>query len=151
MQISRRSCPPNADPMAMRMFDEKPAGGGLYQLVVEISSLSHTSIGKLGAFPFRPGWYTYTGSAKNGVSARLCRHLRRTSKLHWHIDYLLHSGNAVAWRFVPFGSKTECSLADETAELPGAERFPPRFGASDCRCKGHLVWTPHPPEWAETQ
>ena len=31
------------------------------------------------------------------------------------------------------------------SELPGARLLVPRFGASDCRCPGHLVYLPRRP------
>ncbi|MBO2519621.1 MAG: DUF123 domain-containing protein [Firmicutes bacterium] len=90
------------------------------------------------------GLYAYTGSAQRALPARLGRHLAGGSARHWHVDYLRAEAQVVGadvWPEAP--REAECELAARlAASLPGAFR-PPRFGASDCRCPGHLVgWGP---------
>jgi len=46
-------------------------------------------IGKLGKFGFPAGKYVYTESAKKNMEARISRHLSKSKKLRWHIDYLM--------------------------------------------------------------
>ncbi len=46
-------------------------------------------VGALGRIKFRPGYYTYVGSGRKGLAARIRRHRRKNKKLRWHIDYLL--------------------------------------------------------------
>ena len=62
---------------------------GAYLLLLHLPEAVDCTIGSLGRFHFAPGFYLYAGSAMNSLSARVSRHLRRTKKLHWHIDYLL--------------------------------------------------------------
>ena len=49
---------------------------------------------KVKDWKLKKGYYFYIGSAKNGLSSRLSRHLRKDKKLFWHIDYLLTNKNA---------------------------------------------------------
>jgi Uri superfamily endonuclease len=47
-------------------------------------------VGKLGILNGRSGYYVYIGSAfgPGGLQARVRRHLKAVSCLHWHIDYV---------------------------------------------------------------
>ncbi|HIC87065.1 MAG TPA: GIY-YIG nuclease family protein [Aquificae bacterium] len=57
---------------------------GTYILILKVSDnilLRHWKIKK--------GFFAYVGSAKNGLSKRLSRHLKKEKRLFWHIDYLL--------------------------------------------------------------
>ena len=67
---------------------------GCYQLLMRLEKSVKIRVGKLGEFQFPAGWYVYTGSAKNGVKARVMRHLRSNKKKRWHIDYLLEEAQA---------------------------------------------------------
>ena len=83
------------------------------------------------------GWYLYTGSAMNGVRVRLERYLNPERRRHWHVDYLLDHGDAVA-AWVALGrAPLECRLA---AALAAELERVSRFGSSDCRCPGHLLY-----------
>ncbi|RLC76417.1 MAG: hypothetical protein DRI61_13315 [Chloroflexi bacterium] len=119
-------------------------GKGLYALLLRLERAQEILIGKLGEFPFPAGMYIYIGSAwgAGGFQARLQRHLSRAGrnpgKMHWHIDYLLPFVYPEGVLLFPRW-KCECALAALVAALPGASRFPPGFGASDCGCLGHLV------------
>jgi Uri superfamily endonuclease len=95
-------------------------------------------VGKLGPVVFARGWYAYVGSAARARRARVARHLAKDKPLRWHADYLLAAFPARrAW--LVDGAAGECELAGALAALPGASRRPPRFGAGDCHCAGHLV------------
>jgi sugar fermentation stimulation protein A len=121
--------------------------GGVYIAVFRLAQARRIRVGRLGTFGFAAGAYLYVGSASRNLSARLARHARRRKPLHWHVDYL--SGKAPMlgavlippdWRgprtACPVGS-AECRIA---ADLAAAHGRPVRgFGASDCRCGGHLV------------
>jgi Uri superfamily endonuclease len=106
-----------------------------YQLLIRISRPTTVTIGRLGRFRFPAGDYVYTGSAKRNLEARIHRHLSKTKRLRWHIDYLLadHDARIVGVRrSVP----EECLLNRRTR----GEVVVPGFGSSDCRagCGGHL-------------
>ena len=95
-------------------------------------------VGALGAVVFERGWYAYVGSAARARRARVARHLAADKPLRWHADYLFTAFPARrAW--LVDGAAGECALAGALAAFPGAIRCPPRFGAGDCRCAGHLV------------
>ncbi|MGD2058244.1 MAG: GIY-YIG nuclease family protein, partial [Anaerolineales bacterium] len=120
---------------------EFPARRGLYVLICAIDDPVTLDIGRLGRLSFAAGSYAYVGSARGpgGLAARLNRHLRppEQKQTHWHIDYLLARAQlqCAAWAVEPHSS--ECEWSDSLADL-GA-RWPRRFGASDCRCEGHMI------------
>ena len=65
---------------------------------------------------------------------------------HWHIDYLLGISDRLEVRVAETSDPTaECALAHELSR--SAEPAIDRFGASDCRCRGHLFRTS---VWDET-
>jgi Uri superfamily endonuclease len=117
---------------------------GTYVLALWLDVPRHISVGRLGQFQFLAGWYLYVGSAfgPGGLRARLTRHLRRTvagKHAHWHVDYLRDGAIwAGAWASGS-GQKLECTWATALRRLPGARILVSGFGASDCRCRSHLV------------
>jgi Uri superfamily endonuclease len=116
-----------------------PAGGArLYVVVTWVPRRAAVTVGALGIVCLERGWYAYVGSAVRARRARVARHLAPGKSLRWHADYLFPAFPARrAW--LVDGALGECELAGGLAGLPGAARRPPRFGASDCRCAGHLV------------
>jgi len=111
---------------------------GLYIAVFRLAGDRRIRVGRLGRFTFRRGVYLYVGSAQRGLSARLARHARRDKPRRWHIDYLSTAATMLGAILVPGGRDGECRLAAEVARLyPRCVRG---FGASDCRCAGHLFY-----------
>lgn len=114
---------------------------GTYALVVLLEKTATISIGKLGAQQFLPGYYVYLGSAlgPGGLRARVGRHLqlRGSSKLHWHIDYLLRKSTLIEIWWGVGDNRHECSWAEILGKTGMV--FPLGFGSSDCNCDGHLV------------
>ncbi len=108
-----------------------------YQLVIRLLEDSRIRIGKLGEFNFPAGLYIYTGSAKNNLHARVSRHLSRTKKIRWHIDYLLDSPHAEIIN-IKTSSLEECKLN----QLTEGEILIENFGATDCKngCRSHLKY-----------
>lgn len=107
--------------------------------MIYLSRFTRIKVGQQGVFRFLKGYYLYTGSAKNGLKARVERHLRQRKRHFWHIDYLLK--HASVRRVFLFGDESEeCSLAKGALDMPKARIMVPRFGASDCRCPTHLVY-----------
>ena len=115
---------------------------GIYVLVVQLDQPKRVEVGRLGIINFMPGYHLYTGSALGlgGLSGRIHRHLRPQSQKrpHWHIDALTSQGSItdIWWSVSP--QRQECTWS-EILSMAGV-RTPPDFGASDCRCAGHLVW-----------
>jgi sugar fermentation stimulation protein A len=119
----------------------KVADRGTYALVIYLPRAKTIRVGALGAFKFSRGYYVYIGSALNGLSARVARHLRlRDKKRFWHIDYLLEHAHVIDVWTRESAARLECKWARAALALPNARIVAPRFGASDCRCATHLVY-----------
>jgi sugar fermentation stimulation protein A len=117
--------------------------GGVYIAVFYLAEARDISVGKLGRFGFRQGVYFYAGSAQRNLSARLERHSRKSKSMRWHIDYLSVRAEMLGAITVAGPRRRECELAKELAGL--LELAAPGFGASDCRCGGHLFYAPQLP------
>jgi Uri superfamily endonuclease len=106
-----------------------------YQLQIELTRPVRCRVGRLGEFDFPAGRYSYTGSARRGLEARIARHLRAEKTLRWHIDYLL-GAPGVQVTGVVRSSRPECGLNQAT----GGVVIAAGFGASDCSagCGAHL-------------
>lgn len=116
---------------------------GLYVLVIRLAESYEMTVGSLGPVAFPCGTYLYVGSARGpgGLRARVDRHRRQHGKrMHWHIDVLLQHARVEKVFWTTDEEKDECTLAARLDQH--GERFPTGFGASDCRCGGHLIhWT----------
>lgn len=120
---------------------EIPATAGQYLLFLEVEEPVQMAIGRLGIYRFEPRSYIYVGSARGpgGLSGRVSRHLRAfdEKRCYWHIDYLSRTARIVA---VGWSAEPQLSECDWSAALGVlGRRWPARFGASDCRCAGHLI------------
>ncbi len=114
--------------------------GGVYLVVFRLDRPCTIRVGRLGRFRFEAGLYAYAGSAQRGLAKRIARHRRRRAKaLHWHVDYLARRAAVEAVHTWPLPKRAECLLAAALAADGSARRVVPGFGASDCRCEGHLV------------
>ncbi len=124
---------------------------GTYVLVLRLEGSKEISVGRLGTFAFRSGYYLYVGSAlgPGGLKARLARHRRHDKKLRWHIDYLLEKTHLVEVWSVASTDKLECRWAQAARQLPGSEMPVPGFGSSDCRCLSHLIYLARKPIYEE--
>jgi Uri superfamily endonuclease len=93
-------------------------------------------VGSLGRIAFEPGFCVYVGSGGVNVLKRVRRHMKADKALRWHIDYLTTGPRRM--RFVDawlLPGEKECDIARRI----GKELQPVSgFGASDCRCPGHL-------------
>ena len=115
---------------------------GTYVLVVQLNRLKRIKVGRLGIITFKSGCYLYTGSAlgPGGLSGRIHRHIRPEShkRSHWHINALISRGIITDVWWTMSRQRQECAWG-EILSMTG-DRTAPGFGASDCRCAGHLVW-----------
>lgn len=120
------------------MNDERiPAG---YVLVLWNRRKRGMRVGALGRIEFEPGFYLYVGSGGANPVKRVQRHLRPDKPVRWHIDYLTTGPRRMrAVDAFLFPGKQECELADVLARRLAVV---PRFGSSDCRCRGHLFHCP---------
>jgi len=117
------------------------SNGGHYLLVLKLQGIRKLQVGKLGTFTFPPGIYCYVGRARNHLRQRLARHGKKEKPQRWHIDYLLPHTQIEAILLFPLEGLTECNLVQRLVGM-GGKPFPPRFGSSDCRCQGHLIFFP---------
>lgn len=110
---------------------------GSYILVIKLEKDKKIQIGKLGKIHFKCGFYIYVGSALNGLEKRINRHLKKTKKKHWHIDYLLDFAEVIDVLYKESETKIECeisSILDKQLDSVFG------FGCSDCRCNSHLFY-----------
>lgn len=121
---------------------------GVYQLLIKLDKTAMIQVGKLGEFTFPKGYYIYTGSAMGGLEARIARHLSKSKRFHWHIDYLLQQSNVIIHGSRACSEKIECEISRQTLEMDGASMPVPGFGSSDCKCISHLVYFKKKPKLA---
>ena len=129
--------------MNCKTLPEGDLDGGVYIAVFYLAEPRHVSVGKLGRFQFRRGVYFYVGSAQRNLSARLERHSKESKPMRWHIDYLSVRAEMLGAITISGPRERECELAKELAGM--FEQAAPGFGASDCRCGGHLFYAPRLP------
>lgn len=116
---------------------------GLYIAIFRLARARSISVGKLGPVHFRQGVYFYAGSAQRNLSARLQRHSKKVKPVRWHIDYLSGRADMLGAIIIAGPRQRECELAKELGEM--FQVSAPGFGASDCRCGGHLFYAPKLP------
>jgi sugar fermentation stimulation protein A len=113
---------------------------GLYLLLLELESGATIKAGRLSASYFRPGFYVYVGRARHGLCLRVQRHLRGKKKIFWHIDYFARKAT-IREIWIKPGYLDECRTVSRIKRLfKNAEIAQKKFGASDCRCQGHLLY-----------
>jgi len=112
---------------------------GSYILVIKLRQDKEIQIGKLEKIHFKKGFYIYVGSALNGLENRVNRHIKKTKKKHWHIDYFLDFADIIDIFYKESITKVECNIA---ATFDKQLSIIPCFGCSDCRCKSHLFYGP---------
>lgn len=120
-----------------------PPSPGTYVLILHLAEDRTITVGQLGEIPFRPGYYLYIGSARGpgGLRARIDRHLRRKKPAHWHVDYLRRWARPVEVWFVVGSNRLECRWRRALQEEAGLPIAVDGFGASDCRCPAHLLYS----------
>ncbi|MFZ2489092.1 MAG: GIY-YIG nuclease family protein [Anaerolineae bacterium] len=120
------------------MFHALPRSGGSYIVLFTLPALTDFPIGRSRRYSFPAGVYAYVGSAlgPGGLAARVGRHARGTTKPHWHIDHLLPQAELLGALVQVSAARLECTWAGELAAH--APAIISGFGASDCRCAGHL-------------
>lgn len=119
---------------------------GLYVIWLQLPASIRIEVGALGHIEFAAGYYGYVGTAQRNRAARVARHLRIDKSLRWHLDYLRPRGTVVAVSYADGSQELECVLASRICGLARARIAYPRFGASDCRCAGHLIYFPQLPD-----
>jgi len=121
---------------------------GVYTLIFFVQSTMLLKIGGLGEKRIERGYYAYTGSALGSGSSslvgRISRHLRKSKKKRWHIDYLLCSGGVEikAVLVMITEKKMECEINQYLMSNLKSNVPIVNFGSSDCTmgCKSHLLY-----------
>lgn len=115
---------------------------GLYLLILKLDKRRRIKVGRFPATYFEPGYYIYVGRAKRGLKGRIQRHLKKNNKIFWHIDYFTRYA-PISQILIKPGAFNECAIARKLRSLIKQVTIPLRgFGASDCRCPGHLLHLP---------
>jgi Uri superfamily endonuclease len=111
-------------------------------LVLALDRDATLRIGRLGVVSLRAGFYAYVGSAlgSGGIAARVGRHARGSTALHWHIDYLRRCASIREAWFATGRARPEHHWARALARMPRSMPTLAGFGSSDCRCASHLVY-----------
>ncbi|CCQ64296.1 GIY-YIG nuclease family protein [Crocosphaera watsonii] len=120
-----------------------PSQAGTYCLVFSCSISSSVTIGKLGTYQVKPGYYyCYIGSAfgKGGLKSRINRHLQINKRNHWHLDYLRPHFTPVEIYYSTDTIKLECIWAKLLLEDKQSHIPIKNFGSSDCHCRTHLFY-----------
>ena len=113
---------------------------GIYVLVFRLDEERRVRVGRLGIFTFPRGWYTYTGSALKGLSARIRRHRSSVKRVYWHIDYLLEYASIERVAEIPTAERIECALHACLMSMKDCRMPVKGFGSSDCGCVSHLLY-----------
>jgi sugar fermentation stimulation protein A len=122
----------------MATFDF-PRTPGSYVLELYLADGREIQVGRLGVAYFPVGWYLYAGSALNGLSPRIERHIRVEKSRHWHVDALREYADLASIYVIQSRDRLECTVAASIASLDGSFQPLARFGASDCHCPTHLL------------
>lgn len=112
---------------------------GSYLLILRMDRTMTLEIGRLGKITFSKGYYVYVGSAMTNLRARMKRHLKKSKKLHWHIDYLAGQASELVPLPIRFSQRHECEIAEALSSI--MRMGPPGFGSSDCSCQTHLFFS----------
>lgn len=99
-----------------------------------------TIVGRLGRMSFKKGDYIYIGSANSCLEFRLRRHLRRSKKIYWHIDYLLENEKVWVSQIWVIPKSIECEIANVFNKKLSCKIVKKGFGSSDCKCLSHLFY-----------
>lgn len=121
------------------------ANSGAYVLILELTDVITLTIGALGEYEFKSGYYAYVGSAlgSNGFN-RVLRHIRvsegsnQTRK--WHIDYLSSVSKIIEVHKVFTLERIECTFSTAIFNNLGMSSMK-GFGCSDCKCRSHLYYS----------
>ena len=119
---------------------------GNYIIIFRLEERTRQNLHRFGNVELIPGYYFYCGSAhgSGGLKSRITRHLTKSSKKFWHIDYIKgYLFPTEVWYQVSL-EKNECSFCRTFHDQMGGEIPIKGFGSSDCRnkCGSHLVRFP---------
>lgn len=118
---------------------------GVYILEIYARRRFSLNLKKYSGKLFSKGYYYYTGSAQKNLRQRLKRHLLKSKKIYWHIDYItVHKQTRILriYKYPERCKSLECFLSGELSSLKEIEKAANGFGNSDCKkCKTHLYFS----------
>jgi Uri superfamily endonuclease len=118
---------------------------GTYTIVISCNRPANVRFGRLGRAKILRGLYVYSGSALGegamSLEGRIRHHSRARKKKRWHVDYMTskQSCSLRAAIFIESNRRLECDVNNLLAEELNACPLLPHIGASDCKCRGHLM------------
>lgn len=119
------------------------SNSGAYLLEIYISKPFTINGGRFEGVRLPAGYYYYAGSAQKNLRQRVNRHIEKSKKLHWHIDYITtFDGNFITnfWIFENVPKETECRIAERLIKKFDFRVVIKGFGSSDCRhCESHFL------------
>jgi sugar fermentation stimulation protein A len=117
---------------------------GSYLLVLYNEKPFIKKIGSLGEREFKKGYYVYAGSAMRGLENRIKRHMRKSKKTRWHLDYVSPCCmKTVKVYRIRREERIEEPLANGLLEI--CHDYVPGFGASDTHVDSHFFYFFDPP------
>lgn len=118
---------------------------GVYILEIYARRRFSLNLKKYSGKLFSKGYYYYTGSAQKNLRQRLNRHLLKSKKIYWHIDYItVHEETRIVriYKYPECSKSLECFLSREISFLKEIEIAANGFGNSDCnKCRTHLYFS----------
>lgn len=116
---------------------------GSYALLMYASEPVELAAGKLGVLFCPSGYYLYCGSAfgSGGLPARVGHHKRMSTRPHWHVDYLRQKIPLIEVWYCFEGRNLEHQWSELMLQRRGCSILFAGFGASDCRCESHLIYS----------
>jgi len=101
-----------------------------YILVLELDRVVNIEI-RRRRLKLQPGIYFYVGSARKRIIQRITRHLSKSKKKWWHIDYLTtHNASKILGFILVKSSNGDCE-SELASRLNMVLEAIPRFGQSD--------------------
>lgn len=126
---------------------QKPISNtGTYLLVYYLPHETQLyGIKRFSEITLAPGYYYYSGSAQKGLKHRICRHLKKTKTIHWHVDHVTACQDfhfTELYIFPDAPRSFECEMV-KILERKFLLEYPlEKFGNSDCSiCKSHLLYS----------
>ena len=115
---------------------------GTYALVLYCRISRKVKVGKRGFISLIPGYYIYVGSAfgPGGLRARVQRHIRKSTKKHWHIDYIKWFTRPLEIWYSYNPMIREHQWAEIFNRSKQTRILMKGFGSSDCTCTTHLFF-----------
>jgi sugar fermentation stimulation protein A len=112
---------------------------GSYLLIFANNQPFKKIIGSLGEREFKKGYYVYVGSAMQALDKRIKRHLRKSKKVRWHLDYI-SPGCMKIDKVYPIRRRDRIEEALARGLLEICDDYVIDFGASDSGLPSHFFY-----------